>query len=476
MSFNGIGFMIGSFVHATALARGVDDLKMSPMSTVPTSDMRAVFNYGTLLNQQVTELNRNASTIRWPVTSRVLITEALGGAMDATKRLMSESHEVLQRAHGGEVSALRGGMITFGVQQMYLAREPLEILAGERSIDESVFVGMDEAIADQVLKLTPLIGECVMAFEAIAGRQVVNFKRLTPSERAISGLAVILPSALKYVGSRVGATVFRVTRRAIRLAYESSKVYRVLDSPIRLKLFTQMAVVLRTVSESEFKEFTELLLQVVRGVTLTIPEQNRLNYFLFRMSARTQQAMWLAIIEKELGKNLKAGVHLLQGAHPSQLELDNLRRYSLLTKEPVVLLPEIMPAQYPGGKQVQGARYPDGLLNGEIFDLQSTGKNSGIEAILRSFEGKDTQATKVLKVLTDSKVGISEVSRRIEEVWANPKILNIDTIILFDGLTSITHTRPSSYIPPFALESMRLVGLQAERMIGLVEQTEAEPL
>jgi hypothetical protein len=336
---------------------------------------------------------------------------------------------------------LQGGLLELGVQRMYLAREPLEILAGERPIEASVFAGMDEAIAEHVLMLTPVIGECAMAYEAVVGRRVVDSKRLTLSERAVAGLGIILPRALGYAVGRVGATALRVTRRAIRLAYESSKVYRVLDSPIRGKLFIQLAVGLRTVSEAEFKEFTELLRQEVRGAALTNSQQHRLNYFMFRMSARTRQAMWLAIIEKELGSKLEQGVHLLQKARPSDIELNSLRQYCAHQKKSVVLLPELMPANYPSGKQLQGARYPDGVLDGELFDLQGTGKNSGVEEVLRSFEQKDSQATKVLKVLTNSGVGIDEASRRIEEVWANPKILNIDTIILFDGLMSVTHTR-----------------------------------
>jgi hypothetical protein len=476
LTIYGIGFMIATFEYATALARGVDDLHMSAMSTVPEANMRAAFNYGTVLNRQIADLRRKAPTIRWPVTSRVLLEEALGGALDATRHLMSRSREVLATARRGEVRALRDGLLVLGVQRMYLARQPLEILAGERPIEASVFAGMDEAIAEHVLMLTPVIGECAMAYEAVVGRRVVDSKRLTVSERAAAGLGIILPRALGYAVGRAGATVSRVTRRAIRLAYENFKVYQVLDSPIRAKQITQLAVGLRTVSDAEFKEFTELILQVARGAALTNAQEHRLNYFVFRFSARARQAMWLAIIEKELGSQLKPGVHLLQKARPSDFELNSLRRYCALQKKPVVLLPELLPAQYPSGKQVQGARYPDGVLDGELFDLQGTGKNSGVEDVLLSFEQKDSQATEVLKVLTNSAAGIEEVSRRIEEVWANPKILNIDTIILFDGLTSVTHTRPASYIPPFALELMRLTGSQAERMVGLVQQAEAEPL
>jgi hypothetical protein len=166
----------------------------------------------------------------------------------------------------------------------------------------------------------------------------------------------------------------------------------------------------------------------------------------------------------------------LQNAKPKPHEIDNLRRYSQITKKPVVFIPEVGPIDYPSGKQIQGWRYPEGVLDGELFDYQHTAKSTSIDHILQSFEGKDSQATKIFKELSESSVGIAEVSKRIDAVWANPKILNIDTIILFDGLTAVTHTRPNSYIPSFALETARLFFGQAERMAGLVEQTEAEPL
>lgn len=479
MSFNGIAFMIASFVHATALARGVDNLQMSAMSTVPAEDMRAALAYGELLHEQVSEIYRNSSAIRWPATSRTLVADVLGGAMDATRHLARSARESLALAHAGEVPALRGGLITHGVQRMFLAQELLEVASGERPLAESSLEGMDQAIADQVLKLTPLIGECVMAFEAASGRRVVDLtQRLTPAERAMSGLAILLPHALGYVAGRVGNTVSKaalVTRRAIRLAVESAKVFRILDGEISVRLFTQMAVSLRTVSEAEFKEFVELLLLELRNATLTYAQKTRLAYFMFRMSARTRQALWLNIVEKELGKNL-SGVQLLKNTRPSAGELETFRKFSAVAKKPVVLLPEVAPAQYPAGKQVNGARYPDGVLEGELFDLLSTSKNSTISDILRSFEKKDSQATKILNALMESKVGVEEVSKRINEVWANPKILNIDTIILFDGVTVITHTRPNAYVPPFAVEAMRLLAGQTARMVSVVQQVESEPL
>lgn len=249
---------ISMFEHAVSLARGVEDIDTPSTTTVPIADIRAAHDIAVEVDEYMRWLLQRfdrGGIPDLPAFGAVFMRDMLGRAGDAARRLEIETRVTLDRKPNalGEVRSLYGGIIERGVREMRVAREIMEIIAGERTVAESIFAGMDEAIGEAILVSIPYIGEGVLIYEAVAGRTLIGGRKMSQAERAITGIALILPYALAGVGKVVAQGAKRVgsiTRRTILIALEYQRVFKLLETAKRLPHAMNIAIGMRRLSQA----------------------------------------------------------------------------------------------------------------------------------------------------------------------------------------------------------------------------------
>jgi hypothetical protein len=479
MSFGTVVQGIAFFEHAVALARGTEDPAMSASVTVPAEDMRAAAGIALEIDDQVHGLvDRFEQVKNWPIFGKVFVRGLVERAADGTRSLVRQTRDVLARAAPGatEVSGIRGGRIVVAVQELLLALEPLEIIAGERTVAGSTFAGMDDAVGEAVLISLPVIGEAVLVFEAVVGREVVSGRHMSRVEQAAAGIAVILPYALGAVAKtamRTVATVSRVTRRTIEISLEYHRVYSLLQTAKRAPHALQMAIGMRHLSAQRFEEFLKLLALVSRGDALTVAQLGRLTHFFVRMHDAARLAMWLRIVERELGP-ATPGFKKLKTAKFTPAEDEVLREFSTRLNEPVIGLPEVLPIDYPGTKQVPDVKYPDGIWRDELFDLVILETSSDKRAVGRISDKASQAPTVLVAFAKGSTLTAESVPKMLPRIFGNPNLAALERVVVFDGVQVTVHQRQPPNIPLF-LRGLNGVGAGgAKRLSELARELEAE--
>jgi hypothetical protein len=95
-----------------------------------------------------------------------------------------------------------------------IARETLEVVVGERPTAKSFYQAMEVARREYFLTTLPVIGEFVLVYEWMFGREAASGRQLSDSERLIAGLGFMLPHILAHAG-KIIAGAAKITRRAI---------------------------------------------------------------------------------------------------------------------------------------------------------------------------------------------------------------------------------------------------------------------
>jgi hypothetical protein len=476
MSIGLVTFIIAIFEYVVALARGVDDVSQPEKVTVPAADMTQAYAIGQELRRLVQELVNQFDTIRWPSLSQASARQIVLAAASATTHFEQETYQLKPVSPGQtEVRSLTGGNATQWVQEMRLSQYFLEILVGERSTE--VLQALSDQTWEYILTLTPVVGEAVLIYEAVVGQEAVGGRKLSSAERVAAGFAVILPHIISYsvkVAARAGAEVLIVTRRAVILALDDLKVYKLLTSARRLGKAVELAVALRALPESSFNELRSLLTLVRQGGALNVKQAARLNYFFLRMLDVSRLAQWLRIIDTELGSNV-VGLQKLKNVNFKPGEEEALTLLTQHSGEPVVAVPEVLPIDYPSTAQYPGVTYPDGVWRGELFELRIP-ETSSIDQELRKIVSKQAQASRVVVALLQrSPLDRSVIEAALPRLWGNTYFCSISEIVIVDTKGFVVHPRPDPYIVPFMRGLLRAGLGNPKALAQIVEALQAEP-
>jgi hypothetical protein len=352
----------------------------------------------------------------------------------------------------------------------------LEIIVGERPLEGSSFQIGGEVAAETLLTWTPVIGEGVLIYEAIAGRTVAGNRKLSNSERVAAGFGAVLPYIVAYSVKVVATAVGRVltiTRRAVLAALEYNRVYSILETAQRLARAAEIGIGLRVLTESEFQEFRTLLRAIVARSSLNTRQLARLNYFFLRMQDTARLAQWLRIIDQELGSNF-AGLQRLKGV---KLRLPEEQALTLLagkSAKSVVALPEVVPIDYPGRSQIPGASHPDGVWDGELFDLMVS-KGASIGSAVGEIGKKQAQAsTVVVALLENAKFASSDIEAALPRVWGSPYAAGVSRVVILDAAGVAVHMRPDGLTAPAMAGLLRLGLGDPKRLSDIAKQLQTE--
>ncbi len=471
------------FEHGVALARGTDDLRAAPAPTVPAESLEAAGAIAEEVHDFVLSLRMRFNEVQWPMLGRTPAIVVLGAAQDGAKSLVIATQERLGSRGRNQppIQALGGGRIVLAVQEMRLAREFMEIIAGERTVETSVLSGADEW-AEIYLGLVPVLGEAMIIYEALVGESVITRRKLSHAERAMNGLALVLPTILSHVAApvlRTASNVGRITRRGVEIALEYRRVYRLLETVKRIPHAMQIAIGLRRLPEAEFREFLVLMGRISRGDALTEVELARTTFFFCRMSEDAIAGLWLKIAHDSLGSSLQ-GFQRLPGSKFQQHELELFEGASKLSKEPMIGLPkDIMPIDYPRparfAANVKNVRYADtvwgeGLMDG--VSLQATTVDGAVSAIGK----KAGQAPTVLVGFAEGcPLRPADIERALPRLFGNARLATIDRIVVYDGARLFEHFRQPFYLPKFMLGLAAPRATGGKKLLELVDELEAEP-
>lgn len=465
--------VITAFEHAVMLARGIsaeeqaridadpqhrfDKLREAESRTVPREDMEAAYEIAGEVRKLFAEWQSRYSTVRWPGDLEMGVRITMNDASAATKHLVEQTGEILQGAPpgAGQVRSLRGGWPLIWVRSLNAVFEPLQIIEGELLLADSALGRVREFLNeyyDALLTDIPVVGEVVMAYEAVIGYQVVGGRKLAPLEQVLTAVGLILPFA-------VSALVKAAPRIAIALrAFRVNLARRIPKSTYaQLERFTaDMVIGLRSLPRDSFENF----LKILRLVEPLSPRQSKdLAFFLSRLDYASRLAQWLRIIEKRVGKDLK-GVHILMRPAKDLLKEQEpamMEKLSRLSGKPVVNLPEMHPRDYEGllenmaktpkarMPQVKGVKYADTVWGGEFAELYQVELGTNWDAVRETIASKGKQAS-TLVVTNGPKSTVDLVSMITHRFWSWPKANYIDkVVILFENSYQVIE-RPARYI------------------------------
>lgn len=473
---------LAMYEHAVGLARGVTDPRAREAATVSRENMVAAHAVADEVKRQIDHWHGRANRVRWPPVLAVTAQRLVDSAAHAAKRLESELRQILGSTapSAASVRSLHGGWPQIWVSWMALAQEPLEIIAGERPLEGSTIAMAGDEITHGILVSIPILGTAIMVFEAVTGRDVVNWRKLSGTERVFSVLAAVLPLVSGWVLGAAARTVGRgvvITKRAIAVAVANSRFASALVNIAGARVVFQLALGLRILPKKDFLEFLTLL----RAPSMSAAQAQRFNFYLTRIDYVWRSATWLKIA-KQQGK-LKPGWNPLNTVNVEPNEPQALEALAKLTNKPVVSLPKAMPELYQqaakarGLKEMSGAKYPDGLLESELFDLWVAETNSMTTA-LGKISDKGLQANTVAVYLGGSKTTLTMegVAGQLHRIWANPRNMYIDRIILYTSTTIKEYARPTAFIAlPGGIGFARSKLPPGEERIKAAEEVDAEP-
>jgi hypothetical protein len=354
---------------------------------------------------------------------------------------------------------------------MSAAQQPFEIIVGERPLEGSDIDLMDEPDVHGLLLAIPVLSELVLAFEAVSGHSVTNWRRLSTMERAVSVVLIFLPLIVAAaVRGTVRAAV--ITRRAVLVALAQRGVFAAMRGPGRKVLALRLAVGLRILPETEFQE----LLQLLRGTgTLRVTpaaQMTRLNYLLTRIDYLSRSAQWLRHAESA---GLTAGYGKLAGATPSAGEELAGRRLAAVTDSPVVALPEVLPEYYPGRGHVEGAKFPDLLWGKKLCDIKEVNSTQLKDAFKFTAPKAKQANTVVVTFAKRSGLGPADWAAHSDEFWALPETIGLDEVVLIGETEVRVLTRPEPYHVGAAYGVTRAATPDRQRMVEVTRQVLAEP-
>lgn len=465
---------LAMFEHALGLARGVPDVRVKEQSAVPRADMVAAHAIAEQVSQQLRRWRADAARVRWPAVTAAYALSRVDAAVSAARRLESELRQIVGGTAPATATsrALAGGWPAVWVREMTLARELLEITAGERPMEGSDIAMAGEEGAHGLLVSIPVLGEAIMVFEAVSGRSVYNWKKLSIVERAFSVLAVIIPFAAGRVARVVGRGVL-ITKRAVAAAMANTKFAAALARIAGPGTVLRMAIGLRVLPEKHFDELLDLL----RAARLNDKQQQRFTFFLSRIDYLWRTAAWLK--EAKVQGLLKPGFNVLKGAKPEPKELTALAALYRLSKKRVVALPKCLPEHYQGGAgkfELKDAKFPDGLLDKDLFDLLVvTSSNAG--STIGELAKKGYQANVVVGYISSqSTLTIDGLAAQVaERVWPNPRNMYVDRIILLTENAIREIPRPPAYYAlPAEIGHARSALPPEDKLIKAAEEVDAE--
>lgn len=478
ISFGLIMFLVATFEHAVALARGVEDTRTPEKPTVPATDMVRAHTYAAALNEILQELLNQFDMIRWSVNSTG-VRMVVGAAASAASRLELETRRLLPVSPTRtEVRSLGGGWPAQWVVAIRAAQQPLEVIDGERPA--TPFQALDP-IVETILAVYPFIGEGVLIFEAISGREIVTGRNLSVAERVVAGFAVILPYIVGYIlkGARLAAAL-TVTRRSVTLALQDLRVYSLLGTGQRIPKAVEIAVGLRVLSEESFKDFVKLLADA-RTLALDSSRAARLNYYFVRLQDTARVAQWLKIIESELGSNI-GGLRQLRGVTYKPGEQKALALLAQYSGDSVVALPERLPTEYPVATRYSPqtypyskVTYPDAVWRGDTLELKTL-KTTDIDSALKEIRsGQNQSSTVMVSLLENSKLTRADIEAALPRLWANSKLVSLSKVVIIDGVGMAVHARPDAFTVPFMAGLLRIGSGDPKRLVRIVEALQAEP-
>jgi len=476
MSLGLVSFIVAGFEQAVGLARGVPDIKQAEQATVPAADMVRANTLAIGLRDQVQDLQSQFRTISWPSLALFTAITTVGGAADATKHLESRTRELLPALPTQtSVPALYGGLPQFWFNELLAAKYFLEIIDGERSTADLQY-GSD-LTWDLILSLWPVVGEGVLIYEAAFGQTLVGGHSISAAERVASGLGIILPQIIARsarVAVRVGAEAVLVTRRAVTLALDDLKVYKLLGAARRIPFSVELAAGFRALPEYSFQELRALLAKLRLGNPLKPADLARLNYFFIRMLDLSRLAQWLRIIDTELGAGAK-GFQKLQGVKLMAKEELALRTLAERSADLVVALPKTLPIDYPALTKASGIKYPDGIWRGETFDLLVLETPSLSNAVGNIGRKQSQTSTVLVSLLDGAKLSSTDLSRGLPKLWAHPDYVSISRVVILDGAGFTVYNRPDTFVYAF-MYGLTRIGLSDPKALSrMIEALQAEP-
>lgn len=477
MTLGLISFIVSTFEYAIGLARGVQDIRQPEKPQVAGAEMTQAHAFAVVLNQTIHQIRDNFDTIRWPFTTLTTARTSIDAAASATSRFEQETFQLMPSSSaGGAVHSLTGGWPARWLTDLRVAQYFLEIIVGDRGTQDLQLLS-DQSL-EFTLTATPVVGEAVLIYEAVIGRTVVGGRSLSSTDRVAAGLGVLLPAVISYsikTAARGASTALLVTRRAVVLAIDDLKVYKLMTVAGKLAKSVEIAVGLRALPESSFNELRGLLELVRRGTALSSSQSSRLNYFFVRMLDVSRLAQWLRIIEAELGTNA-TGLQKLSNVVFKPGEEEALTLLAKHSGQTVVALPETLPTDYPGKTAVSGVTYPDGVWNGEHFELRIN-ETPNVDQEVRKIIGKQSQASRiVIAILGNSNLTKANVEAALPRVWGNTYYCSISEIAVLDASSLSVHARPDPFSIPFMQGLLRLGLGQPRALADMVKALQAEPV
>ncbi|MFF8731397.1 pre-toxin TG domain-containing protein [Streptomyces sp. NPDC015171] len=464
-----------SYKHAVMLARGItaaeqaeidrspnrtERLRERESRTVPREDMEAAHLIATEVRSLFTEWQSRYSTVPWPGHREFAVRTTMNAASDATRHLADETRRILDGSPpgAGQVRSLRGAWPLVWLQWLYTAFEPLQVIEGELPLPEAAIGRPDEVLhdfAEFVLSAVPVVGEFVLSYEAVIGRQLVGGRKLSKPEQLLAFLGLVIPpvlGALVKQVPRVGGIVLRNFRVNLARRIPGSVA-------ARLDRFTvDMVIALRSFPKESFEKF----LGIIRiAGKLTPEQQTSLNFYVSRLNCASRLAQWLRIIERDLGagfsdvRALKRPPNVVVLPHERAM-MEDLSR---LSGKRVVSLPELHPQDYdgfvrnlatdPAAKmpQVKGVKYSDTVWGDEFAELYRVERAKSEKNILRAIReaGKGKQAS-TLVVTRAPNVSLDLPTVFGDRFWGNPQFQWIDKIVILQDGTIKVIARPVRYI------------------------------
>ncbi|MFD7462077.1 MULTISPECIES: pre-toxin TG domain-containing protein [unclassified Streptomyces] len=465
------------FEHAVGLARGTREIRDRARPTVPYADMVAAHEIAVEVRQRVRAWHARASMTRWPAFVAFGAQGLVDAAASAASRFEVETRLLAERGReGGEVPSARGGWPPVWVRSMNAAREPLEIIAGERAAADGDLAIASELTYEEIhdhLLFVPVVGEVVLALDVISGRNVISWRRLSATERALAALGIVLAPVLA-AGARVALRATVITRRAVLLALAERGVFAQMPAAARRGVSLQMAIGLRILPEADFAQ----LLTVLRRVgPMTKKEYDFVNFVLARVTYRSRHAMWLSIARKRIGRLRKGTFYpQLSTAHEPH-ELAAMQRLADASGETVVALPTVLPEHFglPRPPEIKTVTYPDAVWGDELCELiRVEGKTA--ENALKKLGDKGLQAnTVVVTVREGVSFTLADVEKEIPRLWGKPERAYLDRVVLLSDTTYKVITRPDRYLVPLVHSLTRGTVPHGEQLADIADAVFAEP-
>ena len=482
--FGEVVTLVETFAYAVGLARGQENPDKPEAREVAGLHMLVAHAYATQILQPIRDLYARFSAQSWPAVIREDARQFLARSVDAANRfefetrLLAPTNEAQARS---SVRALQGGWPKVWVSTLRVARQTLEVVAGERPMEASYWQMVKDARTEFALTSMPVVGELVLTYEALVGREAATGRRLTDGERALAALFVLLPKVLEQVVQPV-ASAGKITLRALILTLDDLKVYSITKSLGRVSRSIELAVGLRLLPDKTFAELEDVLHQVNVAQRLGLIEflnnaqLGKLNFLLQRMNDASRTAAWLRAIEKEMGAIPEKGFFQMKRAvRPIPREEAGLKLLAEQSGAAVVRLPEVSPNVYPNTRSIPGETHPDAMWRGDLVDVYSpTGKAEG--SILNNAIDKQLQApTMVVALLDDAQLTRDQVASVVSrKVWADPRASGLSRVVIVDRAGMLILDRPKLFIPPFMSGLIRMGLGDPKRLIELYKALEAE--